>query len=161
MFRTRSPLCIVLLSVGLFPLAQGGTALGSDLVVDSSVLFSTLDGSANDQDGVVNGVLTLDELSIEDRGAILIDVPEAHFIVSNDVNLEDQGAIRTPALPAAGPILVIRAGSSVVNCAAVSSPSKNEYTEASKPFGACFALLASSSERASSLRPSSSAQRLA
>ena len=83
------------------------------MIDSTTVSFSALDGGPQDEDGVADGVLTIETLTIEGDGTILIDVPTAHFLVAGDVKLQDNGAIRSPALPSVGPELMIEAGCSI------------------------------------------------
>jgi hypothetical protein len=87
---------------------QPGTVFAEDLVITSDVHFSALDGSAQDEDGVVDGVLTVRKLSVFDAH-LIIDVPMARFIVEKHVLLHR--ALVGPALtPQIGPTIVVEAG---------------------------------------------------
>lgn len=88
----RSVWVCTLLGVVLWPAA----AQGSDLVLgigSSTVLFSELDGGIDDEDGVVDGTLTLSSLTMTDMAEILVDVRSARFVVTGGVQLSGTSAI--------------------------------------------------------------------
>jgi len=77
-----------------------------------TMLFSELDGSAADLDGVVDGTLTLAQLKLYDSAAILVDRPNAIFVVNGDFELAGRSSIRAfGGPPSSGPKIEIRAAS--------------------------------------------------
>lgn len=77
-----------------------------------TMLFSELDGSAADRDGMADGTLTLDQLKLDDSTEILIDRPNAIFAVTGDFELAGRSSIRPAAGPTStGPTVQIRAAS--------------------------------------------------
>ena len=77
---------------------------GVPLEIDSTVLFSTLDGSAADLDGSADGILELSGLSIRGFGNLTVDVPVARFIVHGAVTVSECGVIRNePSLLGGAP----------------------------------------------------------
>ena len=73
----------------------GSSALATDLVVDSSVLFSALDGGASEQDSLANGLLPISSRTITGSEKIVLNLPMAEFHVLGDVHLGGRSAIRT------------------------------------------------------------------
>jgi hypothetical protein len=84
-------------------------AVAEDFMIDGTVLFSALDGSPADEDGLANGILSLSGLTI-DGGTLMIDVAEARVQVQYDVRVRRHGAIVPEGQPDSGPDLVIFAG---------------------------------------------------
>jgi PKD repeat protein len=85
-------------------------ATASDLRIDSSsILFSSLDGGASDADGVADGILTLGNLTLTGRSAILIDVPVASFRINGNLLMDGTSAIRPAGdvTPLVGPTINI------------------------------------------------------
>lgn len=115
MFRTRSPLCMVLLSAFFFPFVQA-TAWGGDLRVATTIPFSALDGGPDDEDGVADGILTVSRLTLIGTGRIVVDVATADFNVAGRVMLVGSGAIGPDpnSLPITGPTITIVSGGSVL-----------------------------------------------
>ena len=116
MATSRGAHCVLWLTFGVLPVvfAQGSVS-AADLIVDSTLLFSDLDGGPDDQDGLADGFLTLSSLTLTDRGEIVLDVPFAEFHVVGGVRLEGRAAIRsTEPLPSIGPTLNILSGQSIV-----------------------------------------------
>jgi hypothetical protein len=77
-------------------------AKANDLIIAAPTTFSSLDGSANDSDGVANGVLTVDNLVIMPGGSITFNDPASprnasagpiKIVVTGDVLIEAGGAI--------------------------------------------------------------------
>jgi len=90
-------------------------ALGSDMVVQTSIGFSQLDGSASDEDGIPDGVLTLSSLTVTAQGRLIIDVPSAMIKASGPVTFLGSGYLGSdPAnRPTIGPIVTIASESSI------------------------------------------------
>ena len=109
MMRPRLPRWVWVLSLLVLPLIGANDAFGGDLLVESTIQFSALDGSPNDEDGVADGVLTLSSLTVTGSGEIVLDVPVAEIRVAGDVRLSGNGAILTDSStpPAIGPTVSI------------------------------------------------------
>jgi len=111
--RTKTIGCLV----GACTLFFCGVVHGSaaELTVGTRVRFSQLDGSASDEDGAVDGVLTVARLTVKDRGHLVIDVPSAMIKSAGDVVLLGQGIIGSDSssLSATGPCLTIASEGSI------------------------------------------------
>ena len=88
--------------------------------------FSELDGSAFDEDGAQNGVLTTSELKLKGQDEIRIDVPNATFAVAGTLRLQGNARIRTLPGTDSGPQVTILCstlstlGNSTIDLSAVS-----------------------------------------
>lgn len=104
----RSVWAAALLGVAIWsvPAQASELALRGD-----QILFSDLDGSAADVDGVADGTLTLDLLKLTGNAEILVDAPAARFAVSGDVALAGTSSIRNA--DGRAPEIVIQAGGSI------------------------------------------------
>lgn len=105
----RAAAAAVVLGSLLWPSGAGASELALER---GGVPFSALDGGAADGDGVADGVLTLDRLSLAGNAEILIDTPRARFAVAGDVLLLGTSAIRGDG--AAAPRVEIEASGSIV-----------------------------------------------
>lgn len=81
-----------------------------NLVVNATIRFSALDGSAADLDGFADGILNLKSLLITDGGTLVLDVPRPIVLAQGDVLLERGGRIgpERERIPRVGPGLVLR-----------------------------------------------------
>jgi len=89
---------------------------GDQIVIDSEVPFSELDGGPTDKDGLADGVLTIEGLVIEGWGKVLVDVPSAEFLVNGDVVLSGEGKIDNYSwfLPEHGPSITVKCCGSIL-----------------------------------------------
>lgn len=78
---------------------RDGCNVEPPLVITQPVLFSELDGSAADHDGVPDGVLELDGLRIVGWGKLLVDIPWGRIHAQGDIVLRDDGKIDHPDWP--------------------------------------------------------------
>lgn len=117
--RWLIPTCVVVCGLAS-ALPQSGfrSSTTGALVLKSSEAFSSLDGGPFDVDGTTNGVLTLESLTIEKNGRLVLDVDEATIEVTRNVEIRSNGAIGPTAglrVPQdRGPTLELRAGGAII-----------------------------------------------
>src|SRR6478752_1193373 len=74
----RTALLILILAVGLFALRERRGLAAGDLTISAPTTFASLDGSAADADGTVDGVLTVSgNLTIATGGSITCNDPSS------------------------------------------------------------------------------------